>query len=68
MKLSEIAEIENELEYEFHNLEKIIETIKYKASENDININTSRLKNNVRSAFDDIKRQLEDLKIREIRK
>jgi len=62
MEITGIEELENELEFQFHNIFDSLKKIEYKLNENDLHLNFNRIKNNVRASFDDIKMQLENLK------
>lgn len=68
MKLGEIDDLENQLELDFSNIERIINRLKYCATENNIDLNVNRINSNVRAAFDEVKKQIQDLRLEAIRK
>jgi len=68
MKLAEIDEIENELEFTFYDLNNKVDRLRYIANEKRLALNTGRMKDSITMAFEDIKKQLEKLRLEEIRK
>jgi len=68
MTMSEIDELENKLECSFSNIGTEINNIRLCALDNDINIDFNRIQNNIRVSFEDVKKQLENLRIEIIRK
>lgn len=67
MKLSEIEFLENQIEYDFKNFENVLKNLNRLTRDNDLNINTNRIKENIRVAFGDLKNQIESLKLEAIK-
>lgn len=68
MKLSQIEELENRLEHEFNSIFGTLQRLDNYVYDFDLSIRTDGIKSNVQAAFEDIKSQLEDLKLQAIRK